>query len=224
MNNLFEIKQSKLESNKTIILGYAPSLITENTFFFSPLRLEHTQQINYEVGTEEGVIALICNALYPKQCDIDLGYLSAESNVGEEELEELLEFIDNQSFNLVLTQDFLIHPHFSQILGWVQKIATHSKAKCFFQYSIPAQEIELPEYNGLVARIEFGDDTLIGSPQFAKLAKLQDGDFITVAYQTHQAQVKFKLDIQMKGTIGVLQVNQDFFSYPYQKLNIIERN
>lgn len=224
MNNLFEIKQSKLESNKTIILGYAPSFIAENVFFFSPLRLEHTHQINYEVGTEEGVIALICNALCPKQYDIDLGYLSAESNVGEEELEELLSFINHQDFNLVLTQDFLIHPHFSQILGWAQKIATHSKSKCFFQHSIPTLEIELPEYNGLVARIEFGDNTLIGSLQFAKLAKLQDGSSMTITYQTHHAQVKFKLDTQMKGTIGILQINQDFSSYPYQKLNIIERN
>ena len=60
-----------------------------------------TQFIKYEVGSEEGVAALLAYTLLedkelPEEIedileDLDIGYLSAESNVGEEELESMYE-------------------------------------------------------------------------------------------------------------------------------------
>jgi len=56
-----------------------------------------TQFVKYEVGTEEGVLALLAKTMLEGKIDVkkiegflkdlDEGYLSAESNVGEEELE-----------------------------------------------------------------------------------------------------------------------------------------
>ncbi len=62
------------------------------------LKNKYTQFIKYEVGSEEGVLALLASYLIDngseemKQYldDLDIGYLSAESNVGEEELERLV--------------------------------------------------------------------------------------------------------------------------------------
>ena len=58
-----------------------------------------TQFVKYEVGTEEGVLALLAKTLLDGKIDIkkidtflkdlDEGYFSAESNVGEEEIEEI---------------------------------------------------------------------------------------------------------------------------------------
>ena len=59
----------------------------------------YSQLIKYEVGSEEGICALLLDALV-KNCDentrnfidnLDLGYISAESSAGEEEFDEVYE-------------------------------------------------------------------------------------------------------------------------------------
>ncbi|GIT98702.1 hypothetical protein [Sulfurovum sp. TSL1] len=85
-----------------------------------------TQFIKYEVGSEEGVAALLADALLedktlPQEIedileDLDIGYLSAESNVGEEELESMLDLIDDTAtLSLVIGSDLYTHPKAAQI-------------------------------------------------------------------------------------------------------------
>ena len=85
-----------------------------------------TQFIKYEVGSEEGVAALLVEMLLkdievPKKVkafldDLDIGNLSAESNVGEEELEALRKsLIKKSGFSLVLGSDLYAHPRAAQI-------------------------------------------------------------------------------------------------------------
>ena len=85
-----------------------------------------TQFIKYEVGSEEGVTALLVDTLL-KDIDIpvgvraflddlDIGNLSAESNVGEEELEDLAHSLDKKSdFSLVVGSDLYSHPQSQNI-------------------------------------------------------------------------------------------------------------
>ena len=94
-----------------------------------------TQFIKYEVGSEEGVAALLVYTLLeakelPEEVeafldDLDIGYLSAESNVGEEELESMYELLDEtKGVSLVLGSDLYSHPKADQIaklLGLVEK-------------------------------------------------------------------------------------------------------
>ncbi len=85
-----------------------------------------TQFIKYEVGSEEGVAALLADTLLrdmelPKAIrsfldDLDIGYLSAETNVGEEELEALEKSLRKKSgFSLVVGSDLYAHPRAEQI-------------------------------------------------------------------------------------------------------------
>ena len=85
-----------------------------------------TQFIKYEAGSEEGVAALLADTLLkeielPKTVrefmdDLDIGNLSAESNIGEEELEALKKsLIKKSGFSLVVGSDLYAHPRAAQI-------------------------------------------------------------------------------------------------------------
>jgi NADH-quinone oxidoreductase subunit G len=85
-----------------------------------------TQFIKYEVGSEEGAAALLADTLLKEQelpkavrsflDDLDIGNLSAESNIGEEELEALRKsLIKKSGFSLVVGADLYAHPRAEQI-------------------------------------------------------------------------------------------------------------
>jgi len=85
-----------------------------------------TQFIKYEAGSEEGAAALLAETLLkevelPKTLreyfdDLDIGNLSAESNIGEEELEALRKsLIKKSGFSLVVGADLYAHPRAAQI-------------------------------------------------------------------------------------------------------------
>ena len=85
-----------------------------------------TQFLKYEAGTEEGVAALLASTLLteaslPEEVrhfleDLDIGNLSAESNIGEEELEFLRKSLLKKSgFSLVVGSDLYTHPRAKQI-------------------------------------------------------------------------------------------------------------
>ena len=94
-----------------------------------------TQFIKYEVGSEEGVAALLAYAFLEEKMlseeleeaieDFDIGYLSAESNVGEEELESMYEHIDEKTtVSLIIGSDLYMHPKVEQIaklIGLLEK-------------------------------------------------------------------------------------------------------
>jgi NADH-quinone oxidoreductase subunit G len=85
-----------------------------------------TQFIKYEAGSEEGVSALLVEMLLreievPEAVrsfleDLDIGNLSAGSNVGEEEIEALRKsLIKKSGFSLVVGSDLYAHPRAAQI-------------------------------------------------------------------------------------------------------------
>lgn len=228
MDCVFELKKSQIPQHKKIILGYAPHLADSQSLFFSPIPIQNTTQINYEVGTEEGVMLLLAHKLCTQPSrklkeifnKIDLGYLSAESNVGEEELEEILDFIQDENFSLILTQDFLTHPRSKNILAIFEEIATHSHIRCLLDTLCLEGCTNLPEYNGSVVRITYGEPLLRGSRQFSLFAKTQNGNTTTITHPDFCIQAPFVLDETMKGVIAILQLPTPFSSYPYQRVQI----
>ena len=108
-----------LENNK-------PKFVYMHPIEDAKLQTTVTQFIKYEVGSEEGVAALLADALLQDKAlpeeieeildDLDIGYLSAESNVGEEELESMLSLIDPKTtVSLVIGSDLYTHPKAGQI-------------------------------------------------------------------------------------------------------------
>lgn len=96
-----------------------------------------TQFIKYEAGSEEGVVALLAEALLqetelPESIrsfldDLDIGNLSAECNVGEEELFALKQSLSKKSgFSLIVGADLYAHPratHIAKIIALLEKYA-----------------------------------------------------------------------------------------------------
>jgi len=85
-----------------------------------------TQLMKYEAGSEEGVMALLANELLRDADlsdeerayfnDLDLGYLEAESNVGDDELKAMSKsFARAQNRVLIIGSDVFAHSHASNI-------------------------------------------------------------------------------------------------------------
>ncbi len=97
-----------------------------------------TQFIKYEVGSEEGVAALLAHTLLEGNGDVtktlreylddlDIGNLSAECNVGEEELDALKKsLLKKRGFSLVVGSDLYMHPRAEQIAKLVALLETYA--------------------------------------------------------------------------------------------------
>ena len=96
-----------------------------------------TQLMKYEVGTEEGVIALLANEIL-KDADIsddersffndlDFGYIGAESNIGEEELSDMMKsFTRSTNRVIVLGNDLIAHNSSANIARLAAMIEKYS--------------------------------------------------------------------------------------------------
>ncbi|EQB39777.1 ferredoxin [Sulfurimonas hongkongensis] len=99
-----------------------------------------TQLMKYEVGTEEGVMALLANAILADADlsesergffnDLDLGYLGAESNIGEEELEFMMKsFARAKNRVLIVGDDIISHKrskNIAKLAAIIEKYSTFS--------------------------------------------------------------------------------------------------
>jgi NADH-quinone oxidoreductase subunit G len=88
------------------------------------LQNKYNQFVKYEVGSEEGVMALLASYLIkqiPSELEeyfdnLDIGYLSGECSVGEEEFDLIVKKLKRRRYKtLVLGEDLLGHPRASHI-------------------------------------------------------------------------------------------------------------
>ena len=97
-----------------------------------------TQFMKYEVGTEEGVVALLAATLLKDADldqeeraffdDLDFGYLDAETNVGEEELLLMTKaFMRREKKTFVLGSDVLSHPNARNIAKMAAMIEKYTE-------------------------------------------------------------------------------------------------
>jgi NADH-quinone oxidoreductase subunit G len=96
-----------------------------------------TQYVKYEAGSEEGVVAMLLELLtrdkeLPSEIkefidELDIGYLSGESSVSEEELDAMkLAFWKRKKFTLVVGSDIFNHPRVENIAKMVAIIEKYS--------------------------------------------------------------------------------------------------
>lgn len=93
-----------------------------------------TQFIKYEAGSEDGVIALVAKEILKEHQlseelneyfeDFDEGYISAESNVGEEEIRKMRKnMLGKTKLSFIVGSDLYAHPHaenIAKILGLLE--------------------------------------------------------------------------------------------------------
>lgn len=222
---LDEIKESKI----ALISVFEDLNLMDKVSFFS----------RYEAGSEEGVIALIAKELLKDKeldnniksyfNDLDEGYLSAETNIGEEELEELHVMINKASKPLIIFgKDLLLHKRSSNISKFINLIEKFSNIEVMFLEELSNVEGELEEieelasFDGTVVfkyKSEKDQNLLFGSAQFAVAAKLQDGDDIIVC----DSDRKFVLDKKLKGTIALMPTSKEDGKYRYKAVKITKR-
>jgi len=136
-----------------------------------------TQFIKYEAGSEEGVIALLASYLIDNIPltktiskfinDLDIGYLRAESNVGEEELELLKKSMDKkQGYSLIVGSDLYTHPRAKEIAKLIALLELYGDFKVI---CVP------PTTNALGVSLICDLDSEIESPT---VGYNMDGDFV----------------------------------------------
>ncbi len=158
-----------------------------------------TKHIKYEVGSEEGVLALFLKSLLNSDDkevksfldSIDEGYLSAESNVGEEEIEEAIKKMKRKKeFSIIIGDDIISHKRASNIAKLVGLMEKYLNFKVLI---IPSKTNTLgvslicnldDEESGKVFGYNSEGDFIVGSGEDADLKtpalNQQEGTFTNI--------------------------------------------
>ncbi|MGX2981983.1 hypothetical protein [Helicobacter sp. 23-1045] len=232
------ISKSALKNYDFIItLGfYSPALLSKcNVCFYPFLDCEADLYVRYEVGTEEGVVALLLCEFANKGADsklddfinaLDYGYLSAESNVSEEELSEIKNQIKlHKKPVLLIGDDIAHHAQKSNILNMLSALKSHSNLEVLCAENLPSDFVlnlptNLPEYNGCVIYLKnCAKNDLKISPEFARAWGLSDLQEIRFALDSQEICATCKIDKDFGGVIGVFG-GAESKSYPFKTIAI----
>lgn len=215
------------------------ALVEKSTFFS-----------RYEVGSEEGVLALLAKSFLlhvnlPETIQnyfeaLDEGYVSAESNLGEEEIEEIEALYEKAGkVLLVLGDDLARHPRAANIAHLAGLIATYGKAKLFVVGTTPEMIVasehervleevaDLKSFDGVVlyqcptVRSE-EEHVLMGSAQFQMAAKVQNNDKIAIHINQEVYSRTFVRDDNLKGVIALMPCAKADTNYPYHVVKIVK--
>lgn len=207
------------------------------------LKLYYTQFVKYEVGSEEGILALMLeyftknrtNTLEEYIQELDIGYISAESSAGEEEFEEMCERASNKTTKtLVLGDDLFSHERVENIKSMIKALKEFSDLNIVLLSDVELTDKtleepdELSSYNGTVIyshKDEESNNEVYGSESFSRVAKIANNDLISLYYGKNSIQKVFKLDKNLQGTIALCGIKSDdesFLSqgYPYKQVKI----
>lgn len=240
--NLLEAMQKSLESGSKLVYLFTmeDTNLVEKSSFFS----------RYEVGSEEGVFALLAksflnNVSLPESMvdyfeEMDDGYISAESNLGEEEIEEIEAlYAKANKVVLVIGEDVLKHPKAANIAHLAGVIANYGNAKlfitgmkneelCLDNNETSLEEVaEIKSFDGVVvyecpASEAEEEAFLIGSAQFQMAAKVQNNDVIDVMINQKAYRRTFKKDEHLKGVIALMPCTKMGDVYPYHVAKIVK--
>ena len=162
--------------------------------------------IRCEIGSISYVLALLCK--YANlSCDeffseLDDGLISGECNVGEEEFEELGEWIKDVK-NIIIDDSFFTHPDKDAIF-WLLEILGKNvvlAGDCRKEFN---------DYHKI-------DDEIVGGVQFGIVAKAKDGDMLELKAKDFSVKAKFKLDPSLKGTVAIFGA-KEFDGYAFKQV------
>lgn len=231
--------QEKLRQSEAKIVYLHPIDYKSNKLHFS-------QYIKYEVGSEEGICALLLSYFVDESTptikafidDLDIGYLSAETSLGEEELEEVVEQTkEANNIFLFLSENFLGHKkakNIIKLLGILNKYSSlnliiengSSKSiQAINEYNNEMLEDveELDSYDGLIIckNNNIEQNQLLGGVSFSKMAKINDGDEVLITFENQTIQRKFKIDTNLQGTVALCSNEEiQLLTYSYKIVKI----
>lgn len=210
------------------------------------LKSFYSQLIKYEVGSEEGICALLLNSFVKNSTaeiekfidDLDLGYISAESSAGEEEFEEAYEeYIKAKNKTLIIGNDLVLHERVENIVKLLAIIKKYSDFNLVVldenleksidsSISFDLEELEeLKSFNGTLVYklVDENSDELLVSQTFANIAKVTNESEVYLISKNEKIKRVLKIDKNLNGTIGILKtkINEDIFNgYKYKQVKI----
>ena len=207
------------------------------------IKLYSTQFVKYEVGSEEGILALFLEYFTKNRSDklenfineLDIGYISAESSVGEEEFEEMINRASNKKTKtLILGEDLFTHERVENIKSMIKVLEEFSDLNIILvkDLELESKSLEEPEeldsYNGTVIYTYKNSDEnqfVYGSESFSRVAKISNKEKVKINYKNESVEKVFKLDKNLQGTIalcGVKSSDNSFLSngYRYKQVKI----
>nr|WP_315082728.1 hypothetical protein [uncultured Campylobacter sp.] len=215
----------------------AVSLKDAEILSVSPLQDPHLpgELIKCEIGAQSFVLALICASFCDEQyfADLDLEYLSGESSVGEEEIEQIAEFLQS-GCDALLIDDALVKTHSDaeNIKAFLSLIAAKfgvkilslrgGQAELGTASALNLSPLKEPEnFDGAVVFKHDADDRLIGGRYFSMVAKIKGGDRVRIKTSHLNLEKEFILDEELKGTIALLgSAGQGFGGYNFELAEI----
>lgn len=175
-----------------------------------------------EIASLSFVLALLCKLSDERQFyALDEGYLSAESCFGEEEANEVLDFLKEAKYLII---DENIHSykdsenikyflHFLK-LKYKLKILDSNETECDFKKATLKNLKELDNYDGLVLfRANLQDKNLHCSKQFLQIAKCKDKSEVEILAKDFSFITKLCLDENLQGTIAFLNHQNNGFDF-----------
>lgn len=192
----------------------------------------HPLNQSYEVFAEEYVIAMLVSALFvahnkplaPILSNLDIGYLSSESNFSEEECTAIAtRLVDSKSL-LILGIDLFLHAQAANICALLAllcdiKIALASPLGALPRVGTPKALAPLPCSDGiwLYATQCTHEERIDGSALFAQVAKLSEGKtyHFTIAEFPHCT--KFS-QANFSGLVGILYTTKPLCGYPFHSI------
>ena len=186
----------------------------------SPLQDPYLESelIKCEIGAQNFVLALICASFCdePYFAELDLEYLNGESNVGEEEIEQIAEFLRG-GCDALLIDDALIktHPDAENIKAFLSLIAAEFGVKIL---SLRGEQVELAaphavnlsplkepmNFDGAVVFKHDADDRLVGGVYFSMVAKIKYGDRVRIKTPHLNLEKEFIQEGWINGAIALL--------------------
>ena len=234
-----ELKTSVEKGSKLVYLFTMedPEITPKSTFFS-----------RYEAGSEEGVLALLAKSFlantalpqtYAEYFDaLDDGYVSSESNIGEEEIEEIDALCHGaKRIVLLLGEELRFHLRAAQIASFANVMARFAgmhvmvvgaTSSCEELSECDLDEVEsIASFDGVIVyecpSVKAEEERLlIGSTQFQMAAKVQEGDVVSVRFEDVEYKRIFKKDELLKGVIGLLPMAQREPRYPYHVAKIVK--
>lgn len=213
--------------------------------YFSPIEDINLSQnakyfCKYEIASEEAVFSLMCKFLTKNLTskisdfvdELDIGYISAESNIGEEEIEKLNEIFKScKNITLILGKDVFFHKSIENIIKLISVLTNFSNISILSDIKSNINEILIPDiieelesFDGImIYEANKNENFLIGSAQFAQIAKIKQNEKIQIITKDTTYHKTFILDENLKGTIGILYTTNSN-TYRYKSAKILKEN
>ncbi|MDR1460263.1 MAG: hypothetical protein LBI78_01270 [Campylobacteraceae bacterium] len=236
------------KDNKSLIKEICDN--SPKIIYFSPmedllLHAKADKYVKYEIGSETGALALLAKFLLKdKKLDesaanyideLDEGYLSAESNIGEEEIEKSAEIFYENDLTLLLGDDLHNHPNADTIGGLIALInrfvslhvSVLNGSELISKNSaiLPPRIEEISSFDGMAVYFcpqKNESEKLLASSQFAMAAKIKDEDEIIISTKKGEYKKTFEISDKLKGMIAILGIKEQK-GYRYEVAKVIKR-